>query len=445
VKLRAFAKHKHIIGQPEVSQVSFGDRTRKWPVIAIFIVCASLGSFFIYQSFAANANLPGDINSDNKVDLTDLSMLLGKWNTNTATHDVNSDGAVNLQDLSILLSNWNKTYTPTTTPPTTPPSTPPAGTYKPGFVYRSGKNLMLDGAKYRFVGVNNYDLDGWHTGKVPSEADATTFFSNFPASGGVTRVWDLEPTGGAGMDQMVRLAEKYNVKLIVSLADGAENAGSPDFEAPWYSGGYKTDYFKWLETTIPKYKDSPAILAWEIMNEPGQVASNLTTSMMADFYETTAAKIKSLDPNHLVSSGSNGPWQNFQSGTAGYAAVHAGAHIDLVSLHSYDYPYNNSRQIISGHWATIKAAADQINKPAFIGETGITLPNGCVTAAERASVLKQMFDGYFAQGSSGILYWVVLGTPNNNDGTVCNSGYGTRDPINGTVMKMVKGYTFPAN
>jgi|GEM_PF-1987781 len=109
-------------------------KRRRYRVAAI-IVFAAIGSFFIYQSFAANANLPGDINNDNKVNLSDLSILLSKWNTNDANTDLNSDGKIGLSDLSILLSNWNKTYTPTTPPTPTPPTpipTPPTPT--PGSV-----------------------------------------------------------------------------------------------------------------------------------------------------------------------------------------------------------------------------------------------------------------------------------------------------------------------
>ncbi len=48
----------------------------------------------------------GDINRDNNVDITDLSILLSDWNTATAAADLNSDGIVNIIDLSTLLSHW---------------------------------------------------------------------------------------------------------------------------------------------------------------------------------------------------------------------------------------------------------------------------------------------------------------------------------------------------
>lgn len=49
---------------------------------------------------------PGDLNGDNLVDITDLSILLSNWNTTNAVADINKDGTVNIFDLSILLSHY---------------------------------------------------------------------------------------------------------------------------------------------------------------------------------------------------------------------------------------------------------------------------------------------------------------------------------------------------
>ena len=48
-----------------------------------------------------------DINNDNKVDLADLSVLIGNWGTpRNKNADLNQDGVVNATDLSILLSKF---------------------------------------------------------------------------------------------------------------------------------------------------------------------------------------------------------------------------------------------------------------------------------------------------------------------------------------------------
>jgi hypothetical protein len=48
----------------------------------------------------------GDLNADNQVDITDLSILLSNWNTSNAVADINKDGTVNITDLSMMLSHW---------------------------------------------------------------------------------------------------------------------------------------------------------------------------------------------------------------------------------------------------------------------------------------------------------------------------------------------------
>ncbi len=50
----------------------------------------------------------GDLNGDNKVNLTDLSLLLSSWGKADTKADLNKNGKVDLPDLSILLSNWGK-------------------------------------------------------------------------------------------------------------------------------------------------------------------------------------------------------------------------------------------------------------------------------------------------------------------------------------------------
>lgn len=60
---------------------------------------------------ATNTLIPsklGDLNGDNQVNLTDLSILLSNYNTTNSIGDINKDGRVNIFDLSILLSNYNR-------------------------------------------------------------------------------------------------------------------------------------------------------------------------------------------------------------------------------------------------------------------------------------------------------------------------------------------------
>ena len=49
-----------------------------------------------------------DLNSDGRINIRDLSILLSRWGTTNRTADLNGDGRVNIRDLSILLSRWGR-------------------------------------------------------------------------------------------------------------------------------------------------------------------------------------------------------------------------------------------------------------------------------------------------------------------------------------------------
>ena len=83
------------------------------PELLVFVLVFGLVGYILIRVFAAsNPNLQGDLNNDNRVDVTDMSILLSNYGTTNAAADVNGDGAVNVLDMSILLSNYGKTYTP---------------------------------------------------------------------------------------------------------------------------------------------------------------------------------------------------------------------------------------------------------------------------------------------------------------------------------------------
>ncbi|MGV0835526.1 cellulase family glycosylhydrolase [Mycolicibacterium thermoresistibile] len=308
-----------------------------------------------------------------------------------------------------------------------------------GNVYRNGTQLMLNGAPYRFVGVNNYDLTGCHTGTPVAAAAAERFFAQLPPNS-MTRVWAFEEWGFAPVQRTVRLAEKYNQKLTLVFADGAGFCNAPRFDVAWYTGGFRGSYFAWIERLTTAFGGSPAVGMWEIMNEPGSGVDGLTSDIIKSFYDETAAHIKRHDPAHLVSTGALAPWQPFQKGESGYAEVHSGPDIDVVSVHEFDFPYTDGEAIVSTHFETARRAAQAIGKPLYVGETGVSLAQGCMTADERADALRRKFTEYLAEGASGVLYWVVLGPP-NNPGTVCDSPFGNRDPmLGGAVMTMITEY-----
>lgn len=86
------------------------------------------------------------------------------------------------------------------------------------------------------------------------------------------------------------------------------------------------------------YSESPAIMAWELANEPRAFArDSVTKACFAEWVETQAKLIKSLDSNHLVTTGSEGI-EGCEEDSALFRKIHAFPEIDYICIHIW--PYN---------------------------------------------------------------------------------------------------------
>ncbi|MEN9918649.1 MAG: hypothetical protein RL662_1085 [Bacteroidota bacterium] len=85
-----------------------------------------------------------------------------------------------------------------------------------------------------------------------------------------------------------------------------------------------------------KYVDDPTIMSWQVGNEP-RAFSDENKAPFAKWISDVAALIKSLDKNHLVSTGSEGT-QGCEQDMALYERIHADTNIDYMNIHIW--PYN---------------------------------------------------------------------------------------------------------
>ncbi|MBI5477312.1 MAG: cellulase family glycosylhydrolase [Deltaproteobacteria bacterium] len=307
-----------------------------------------------------------------------------------------------------------------------------AGPPATGFLTRQGTKLYLNGAPYRMVGVNAFDLTGCGLGPNASQLDA--FFAGLRAHS-LVRTW-CTPNLAGGIDAVVQAAANHGHMLIFTLTDGRSGCGDVD-GAPngdgsgknlsWYQPGGHNAYLAHVTTQVQKYKDSPAIGMWELANEPGGEDINVLRA----FFDETAALIKGIDPNHLVETGTWPPWA--YGDVPGFEYIHAGPNIDVGSMHEYDYDYNNSRTIKSPHYAPALQAMTNLDKVLIVGETGIKAGDNCWTSrALRASELSRKFDAYLGDGAAGVFVWNWF--PANPGG--CTVEFGAPDPL----MPMIHDY-----
>lgn len=79
------------------------------------------------------------------------------------------------------------------------------------------------------------------------------------------------------------------------------------------------------------YKDEPAIMSWQLCNEPRPFARD-NKELFAAWITNAAAIIKSIDPNHLVSTGSEG-YIGCEVDMELCRQIHADNNIDYITIH----------------------------------------------------------------------------------------------------------------
>jgi mannan endo-1,4-beta-mannosidase len=168
----------------------------------------------------------------------------------------------------------------------------------------------------------------------------------------------------------------------------------PDFVSGFYDNpralALANDYLGKLVTrtnsvTGQRYVDDPAIMAWQLANEPRPAGTEAVYRQAYPHYlawiRSTARLIKSLDPNHLVSAGSEG-LKGCLDKEACVIDTDASPGIDYLTMHiwpqnfgwvkrgklaeTYDAGAADTRAYIDTH----VAIATRLNKPIVIEEFG---------------------------------------------------------------------------
>ncbi len=91
-----------------------------------------------------------------------------------------------------------------------------------------------------------------------------------------------------------------------------------------------------------KYSEDPAIMSWQIGNEPRA----FDKTVLPDFEKWLAeasALIRSLDPNHLISIGSEGSW-GCENDWGCYERICADRNIDYCNIHLWPYNWSWARK-----------------------------------------------------------------------------------------------------
>ena len=174
--------------------------------------------------------------------------------------------------------------------------------------------------------------------------------------------------------------------------------------------------------TGKKYTYDPAIMSWQIGNEP-RAFSNENKEAFARWIADVAAQIKSLDKNHLVSTGSEGK-HGCEEDLQLFERIHAVKDVDYMNIHIWPYNWGwatkdsiseklqsakeNTKEYILEHLAI----ARKYQKPLVLEEFG--LPRDGFKFSKESTTLAR--DSYYKY----VFDWIVADKKINGLFAGCN-------------------------
>lgn len=113
-----------------------------------------------------------------------------------------------------------------------------------------------------------------------------------------------------------------------------------------FSNNTKAQELSWehVRAMVERYKDEPAVFSWQISNEPRCFTDNpATKANFVKYIHNTAALIKSMDPNHMVSTGNEGT-MGCEEDYDLYKRINDCADIDYITIHIWPYNWSWIRE-----------------------------------------------------------------------------------------------------
>lgn len=313
-----------------------------------------------------------------------------------------------------------------------------AATEEPsGFVTVKDGSFYIDGEQYKYVGTNFWygailasEGRGGDRARLEAELDSLQamgidnlriLVGGDGPDGVPTRIEPtLQPQAGVyndtilqGLDYLLADMERRGMKAVLYLNNAWEWSGGYGCYLEWAGKGAApipsrdgwdaynnyvkhfvlNDSAKQLSydhvrrivsrtntVTGKPYASSTAIMSWQVANEP-RAFSNEGKDSLATWIRRTAQIIKSIDPNHLVSTGSEGK-HGCEQDIELWTRIHSFPEIDYANIHIWPYNWGwvdettiasgvekaceNTHDYIAEHYNAIHAAG----KPLVLEEFG---------------------------------------------------------------------------
>jgi mannan endo-1,4-beta-mannosidase len=355
---------------------------------------------------------------------------------------------------------------------------PPTSGRIEAFVSTDGTDLVVDGEPFSFTGVCNGPITGPYSTRkrvdeIIEEAAALGMhvlrvwaFCNGTKEGG--RCFQPRP-GEYGkraferFDYVIAKAKRHGIRLIPALVNNWDPIGSmkqyvrwsdtaPSYpnasngegkvhDAFYTDEGARELFMEYVEHVLTRentitgveYRNEPTIMMWELANEPQ--ARTADPSVLQHWIEEMSRFIQATDPNHLVSTGSEGFYSGRQGGWmydgytgSDFIANHRPSSVDVCSFHCWPDHWNISvsegTRWIEQH---VREAHERLGKPVYLGEFGWPVDrSGSQGQAlrRRNEVFRTWYDALDEAGCNGSAVWTLRGHAYNE-----TSGDGSDPPL----------------
>lgn len=328
------------------------------------------------------------------------------------------------------------------------------------FVTSQNGDFKLNGENFKFIGTNNYYLHyknnkaiedvfkqahnmglkvirmwAFGDGKVAIEKNNFSIQSKL----GDYTTRNEEVDGLERIDFALKMAEKYDIKVILVFTNYWDDFGGMKAYQEWLNLEEKEDFYtnskakeayknyvnfiinRTNRYTGKQYKNDTNIFAWELANEPRN-PKDISGKILVEWVKEMSSYIKSLDSNHMISIGDEGFFKGNNKGYKNEAnwAYDGSVGVDweaLLQIPTIDF---GTAHVYPEHWGVSKEnieawgskyikdhakLAEKYNKAFIVEEYGV----GKKLELARDEIYEKWNRTAFENGTDGTLFWILTG------------------------------------
>lgn len=196
----------------------------------------------------------------------------------------------------------------------------------------------------------------------------------------------------AALRHFLNAAEAQHLKCILTLFDFYQDYAQPE------------QAVRYLERLVPRFQNSPALLAWDLKNELDRDQGAFSAGVLQQWLDRLVPHLKRLDPEHWVTLGWSEP----------EAMLRFRAAVDYDTFHYYGRP-----EAFQSRLQAVKEGRHQqgIRRPLVMGEFGYHTwredPRDPHFSEHQFNYVMAMMAGRLSAALSGSLFWDLYDYPRN--------------------------------